>query len=162
LVLEAAGVRQGYRRLRRPANQQELVKTLVDRFVERERQDIARIRRVLSLAEHQGCRTAYLLDYFGEALGTCGHCDRCLSEPASKVQPPRFRKPGPQDAEAIRRLRAERHAALQSPRQMARFLCGISSPATSRAKLRKHADFGRLERVPFSEVLALVEKQPNR
>jgi ATP-dependent DNA helicase RecQ len=62
------------------------------------------------------------------------------------------------DASLIRRLRAERHEALRSPRQLARFLCGISSPATSRAKLRTRPEFGQWDGVPFADVLALAER----
>jgi ATP-dependent DNA helicase RecQ len=64
---------------------------------------------------------------------------------------------GEREAARLRKLRAEKHAALATPRQLARFLCGLSSPATTRAKLRKHADFGLMESTPFSEVLAFVE-----
>ena len=67
----------------------------------------------------------------------------------------------PVEAEAglLRQLRAESHDALATPRQLARFLCGIASPATTRAKLRTHALFGAFESVPFQEVLAFVERQ---
>jgi ATP-dependent DNA helicase RecQ len=54
-------------------------------------------------------------------------------------------------------LRAEGHRALAAPRQMARFLCGLASPASTRAKLRKHRLFGVWEAAPFHEVLALVD-----
>ena len=54
-------------------------------------------------------------------------------------------------------MKGEEHAALASPRQLARFLCGIASPATTRARLRRHAMFGRFDSVPFYEVLEFVE-----
>ena len=57
----------------------------------------------------------------------------------------------------IRELRDERHAALKTPRQLARFLCGISSPAVTRERLTRHDAFGLLEHLPFAEVLALTE-----
>jgi ATP-dependent DNA helicase RecQ len=41
---------------------------------------------------------------------------------------------------------------------LARFLCGISSPATSRAKLRSRPEFGRWSHIPFAQVLALAER----
>jgi ATP-dependent DNA helicase RecQ len=47
--------------------------------------------------------------------------------------------------------------ALRQARQIARFLCGLTSPATSRAKLGKHDAFGLLEAIPFREVLEQVE-----
>ena len=44
--------------------------------------------------------------------------------------------------------------ALGAPRQRARFLCGITSPATSRAKLTRDALFGVLAERRFADVLA--------
>jgi hypothetical protein len=41
---------------------------------------------------------------------------------------------------------------------VARFLCGISSPATARARLStRHPMFGMLADVPFRDVLAFVQ-----
>ena len=47
----------------------------------REEQDIARLRRVISLAESPGCYTENLLKYFGEEHDKCGHCGRCQGKP---------------------------------------------------------------------------------
>jgi len=38
-----------------------------------------------------------------------------------------------------------------------RFLCGLTSPAASRARLGRHEAFACLERLPFAEVLEQVE-----
>ncbi len=77
------------------------------------------------------------------------------------LPPPSYPALGDAEAEQVRRLRAEDHEALAAPRQLARFLCGISSPAATRAKLRSHAMFGAFERVPFNEVLEFVgDKTP--
>jgi len=52
---------------------------------------------------------------------------------------------------------------LATPRQLARFLCGINSPATTRAKvngkskLKEDAAFGLLQDVPFTAVLDAVK-----
>jgi ATP-dependent DNA helicase RecQ len=40
---------------------------------------------------------------------------------------------------------------------MARFLCGITSPAVTRAKLTRHDSFGMLAGVPFQRVLDQTE-----
>ena len=52
-------------------------------------------------------------------------------------------------------LRAEHPGALGQPRQLARFLCGLSSPATTRAKLSRHELYGALAAHRFADVLAL-------
>jgi len=57
----------------------------------------------------------------------------------------------------VQGLVAERHTSLNSPRQVARFLCGLRSPAASRARLTRHDCFGLLEHLPFGDVLACAE-----
>jgi ATP-dependent DNA helicase RecQ len=62
-----------------------------------------------------------------------------------------------EDVAAIRALMDERHASLRTPRQLARFLCGLSSPATIRERLTRNEAYGMLEKVPFADVLAQTE-----
>jgi len=53
-------------------------------------------------------------------------------------------------AEAVR----EQHVkVLGNPRVMTRWLCGVSSPSLSRAKLTSDPLFGALAGVPFADVL---------
>jgi len=158
LVLQAAGVRQGYRKLSGSCDRAALVDTLSARFARRETQDIARVRRALDLAEHEGCLTKELLAYFGEAREDCGHCIRCEGIAARKLPPAHYVPPDGNDTAKLQQLRAEGHDSLATPRQLARFLCGIASPATTRAKLRAHPMFGAYGSVPFQEVLSFVEQ----
>ena len=60
------------------------------------------------------------------------------------------------DRAVLDELTAEHPTALGSPRQRARFLCGLSSPATTKAKLSRHALFGALAEQRFADVLALT------
>ena len=113
---------------------------------------------LLTYAEEKGCLTRHLLSYFGEAHDDCGHCARCLGASVKPLPPPAHRLPDESDRETVEVIRREGHKALASPRQIARFLCGIKSPATTRAKLGTHAGFGRLESTPFHEVLKFVEQ----
>ena len=46
---------------------------------------------------------------------------------------------------------------LADPRSAARFLCGLTSPRLSKAKLGGHPLFGRLADAPFPKVLARLE-----
>jgi ATP-dependent DNA helicase RecQ len=157
LIVQAAGVRQGYRLRRRPDHVPQLCELLGRRFVQREQQDVARVRRVLAYAEAPECWTRHLLDYFGERRGDCGHCGRCDREPPRPLAPARRIPLAQREKMEVERLVAERHAPLASPRQVARFLCGLSSPATTRAKLRAHPMFGVFASAPFHDVLALAE-----
>ena len=77
--------------------------------------------------------------------------------PAVRVEPRNGRRSRP-TSPRYARLRAEKHEALRTPRQLARFLCGISSPATTRAKLRKRPEFGQWSHIRFADVLALAER----
>ncbi|MHC4696691.1 MAG: RecQ family zinc-binding domain-containing protein [Planctomycetota bacterium] len=157
LLLQAAGVRQGYRVLTAPADPAELCARLTSHFQKREDSDIARVRRMREFAEREGCLTRSLLAYFGETRDDCGHCPRCEGGPLRPLAPAHYTTPGEREVEALGQLRAEGHEALTTPRQLARFLCGLSSPATTRAGLRRHGMFGALESVPFHEVLRFVE-----
>ncbi len=158
LKLQVTGMRQGYRLKRTDFDVAGLTRTMVGRFSERESRDVRRMRQVLDFADHEGCRTRFLLTYFGEELkGDCGHCDWCEGERPGKLPPSTVRAPGAQEAAKLKQLRAEGHEALASDRQVTRFLCGINSPSASRARLTKHKLFGLLSDVPFKQVLAFVE-----
>jgi ATP-dependent DNA helicase RecQ len=158
LVLRVAGVRQGYRLLITKVDRQELCASLMKRFQERESRDIARVKRVVELAGHQGCTTGFLLNYFGEKHADCGHCGWCLGERPSPLAAAVERKFTKADGQLVAELRGENHAALAASRQLARFLCGLASPATTRAKLNRDSRFGRLAGAPFGEVLKFVER----
>jgi ATP-dependent DNA helicase RecQ len=159
LIVEATGARQKYRRLRAPANQDDLVASLAERFMEREANDVARVESVLAMAEQESCMTCFLLDYFGESREACGHCSRCAGEAASQFDRLEPWSPTAGDMAVLRGLRNEGLPALATPRQMARFLCGITSPATTRSKLRQRKEFGVWNDHRFAEVLALTERR---
>ncbi len=159
LILQVSGVRQGYRRLRIPTDMSAFVALLNERFQKRESNDIKRIERVLEFAQHEGCLTQHLLGYFGEQRGACGHCCRCQG-----VQPvdlgtadrPAFSE---KDETRTRELISLGHESIRSPRQLTRFLCGITSPATTRAKLRQSNNmFGAYRSSPFKATLDFVER----
>lgn len=159
LILQASGVRQGYRVREVPGQQDSLCATLNGRFQKREKNDIERISRVLEFAEHDACITRHLLAYFGEEHTECGHCCRCEGIRAQPVPPAHHRPLSDVQPGQLQRLTEEGDGALATPRQRTRFLCGISSPATTRAKLRAHPLFGIFQSVPFHKVLALVKER---
>jgi ATP-dependent DNA helicase RecQ len=157
ITLQTAGLKYGYKFASRPTDASELIEHLVERFARREEHDLARLHKVIDLAEGTGCYTRFLLEYFGENRGNCGHCSACHGAPRQILSGNVSATLTDSDRKAVKQLVAERHAALRAPRQLARFLCGIASPATTKAKLRSHREFGRLDNVPFAEVLALAE-----
>jgi len=157
LILEATGARQTFRRLTLPTDLPGLREKLAARFQQREDHDIIRVRKVLEYAGHPGCLTQFLLAYFGEQRGDCGHCSRCAGEIAQPLNPVNSIDLGREQFLQLESLRSEGNNALLLPRQVARFLCGIASPASTRAKLRQHAMFGAFDTTPFHEVLQFVE-----
>jgi len=113
---------------------------------------------VLGLSSQRGCLTAYLTKYFGEILpGPCGHCDRCRGIPATTIKRIKPRKPNDEELDQVQTLVAQNHPQLSSTRQLTRFLCGMTSPATTRARLTKNDAFGLLADLPFAEVLTIAE-----
>jgi len=158
LELKVSGVRHGYRVLRRPENGAALAHTLAERFFDAETRDIERLRGVMALAVHPSCVVSELLGYFGEVLEPpCGHCDRCAGEPVVPMPERVPRRFDEGDRQRLDALRSEGHPALATPRQIARFLCGLPSPAVGRARLRKHPDWARYSATPFDEVLGFVQ-----
>jgi ATP-dependent DNA helicase RecQ len=127
-------------------------------FQRREVADLERLGQVLRLSSHRGCLTGYLTGHFGEVLPEpCGHCDRCRGVPATRIGRPRPRVPGDEELHIVAELVREKHAALGTPRQLARFLCGMTSPASLRARLTKHDAFGLLADLPFGDVRMIAE-----
>jgi ATP-dependent DNA helicase RecQ len=182
IELKPSGSRQRYRLEGDPTTrdpeqltksmQESLQESLQELFAVRETRDLERLQGVLDFAAHRGCLTRQLLRYFGEASGDeagggCGTCTSCQEGvPATAASggaaqreiPASVRPPiAPEQTAVVHSLVAEGRASLRTPRQLARFLCGLTSPATTRERLGKHAAFGLLARVPFADVLAEAE-----
>jgi ATP-dependent DNA helicase RecQ len=155
--LRVADVRQRYTRLTKNPDATALARDLAARFHRREEQEIARLRQVMELVTMDGCQVNALVGYFGELRETrCGHCTWCTTGRAQALPqiPPREPLPFGLDANVFHALRAENPEALGEARQAARFLCGLSSPALTRAKLSRNPLFGVWEDRRFADVLA--------
>ncbi|GAA5124846.1 RecQ family ATP-dependent DNA helicase [Luteolibacter yonseiensis] len=158
IMLKVSGLRQGYKLRKDPGDIRELTAGLVEKFQAREQSDLARLRQVLGISAYRGCLTGYLTKHFGETLAEpCGHCDRCRGVPAKTVKRPKVRRPTDEELIAVKTLMDEKHAALNTPRQLAKFLCGMASPAATRARLTRNNAFGLLADLPFSDVLMIAE-----
>ncbi len=161
IELQTTGVRLRYRRVKMPPDVRALAQTLYERMQQREVREVARLHRVLEFVAHEGCQVSSLGAYFGESRAEpCGHCTWCLNGRQAVSLPER---PRPviddglwRQALQVRRSQAE---ALAEPRSLARFLCGVSSPRLSRAKLSGHSLFGALGHVPFQQVLDRARQQ---
>ena len=163
LVLKVSGARLGFRK---PAHTQldiaGLKERLVERFGQRERSDLDRLGLVVNLINHAGCKTGFLLRYFGEERGDCGHCSFCLQGQNTLISSREKDEVIAEQqglVEVLQRLCEEYPQALASPRQITRLLCGLSSPGLTRNKLSKHELFGKLEEYPFAAVMNWVGSQ---
>ena len=154
LTLKVSGLRHRYRFVNRPDDVAGLAKRLHDRFQHSEERDLERIRQVMDLATTPECTVRKVLSYFGEDLGKdCGHCDRCAGEEIPEWPPETKKDLRPEEQNVIRVLKSEEHDALATPRQLTRYLCGLASPAASRARLTRDPRFGRLAHHRFATVL---------
>lgn len=154
---QVKGVRQQYRRLQTPDLAQ-LCGRLGQLFARREEQSLSRLRQVLDYAEDAHCLPAQLCGYFGDNLTeACGQCSSCLESGARSLPTLADAAMSAAQQRSIDSLIAEGQEALRHPRQLARFLCGLSSPATFR--LRKHPAYGSLSAQPFQQLLEAVERR---
>jgi ATP-dependent DNA helicase RecQ len=160
--LTAADLRHRYQRLREREDAHALAVELGARFARRESQEIERLAQVLALAERPDCHTNALVAHFGEVRGApCGHCVPCATGRVAPLPRPVSLPPLPSglDVTSVRSVRAAHPQALAHPRQAARWLAGLPSPALTRAKLTRHPLFGELARRPFREILAWCESE---
>lgn len=169
ITLKPAGIRHAYRRVRTSDDLTGLTDRIQKLFLHREQQDLQRLQQVVSYAEEKDCLSQHLLNHFGEDHPEpCGCCGSCLHPPSDCVPG----TPAPEltatHVGLIQSLLNERHGPLRTPRQLARFLCGLTSPAASRAwavmpdtgkraRLTSHDTFALLQDHPFQDVLAYCE-----
>ncbi|MDQ8198099.1 RecQ family ATP-dependent DNA helicase [Pelagicoccus enzymogenes] len=157
LEVGVSGLRQGMRILSRP-DAERVRASLIGKVKRNEEGNLRRIAQVVDLINHDGCKTQHLLAYFGETLEqACGHCEHCRSGRVVSIKGvDRGLSDG--EREVLSRFRNERPAGLGAPREAARFLCGITSPKTSRTRSSRGPLFGALETAPFQAVLEELEK----
>lgn len=160
IELRVSGLVHGYRKLKPFPSTKEVAKIYNKRINDREAAEIDRTGRVFEFAQANECLAGTLSAYFGQPLDEkCGHCSHCVGEgPFELVEPV---APG-LDASVIENVRNQvgRHpSALNSSRAIARYLCGITSPALTKAKLSRDSTFGSCSHIPFGQIRNQVEEQ---
>jgi ATP-dependent DNA helicase RecQ len=154
IELRSKGVRHRYQLLQTPDDLQALALELYEQALNREANELGRLRQVLDLIGADSCQVSLLGSHFSEPLEhPCGHCSYCLT---GKASPLATQHGDPVDDSIWQQalaLRAEHPIVLGHPRTMAQLLCGITSPALSKARLSKDALFGSQVRVPFAKIM---------
>jgi ATP-dependent DNA helicase RecQ len=158
LEVRVQGVRNRYRRDRPCDDVAGLAGKLYDKTVEREQREISRLHDFLGLAGRDGCQWMALCEYFGEVRSEpCGHCSWCTGGQQA-VRIPDRRRPAIEE-DVLQRaiaLGREQPQVLGHPRALSRFLCGVTSPRATKAKLTGHPLFGAASNVPFADILQRV------
>jgi len=157
LEVKVAGIRHRYKQLKHPESIDDLVDVLYQRILKREAAEVHRLQQILELATFDGCQSNALASHFGEQRETpCGHCSGCL-QGKQQVLPRKEHAIDDELWHSIISLKQEQSELQNRPRLLARFLCGISSPHLSKAKLTRHTLYGSLENTSFSKILARAE-----
>lgn len=158
LEVQVSDLVHGYRFLNRFDDQDKLVTDLHQRLLQREHSEVARLDDVFKIAQADGCQSAMLSSHFGEAIEQpCGRCSGCLGEGPHTIPSPAKRSIGTSAISALEDVVAKHPDRFPSPREKARFLCGLSSPSFVRARLTRHPSYGVCDSVPFADVLAQVQ-----
>ncbi len=162
IELRASGVRDRYTRFAEIGHGHRLIQSLADKFRHREKSEIERLAMVVDLVQAKSCQVNALVGYFGEKRSkACGHCSYCLRKKASKMGNGKSLAPMEEvvPLKQVLDLGARHPDVLGSPRARAKFLCGLSSPSFSKAKITRDSLFGSLEEYRFDDVMAYCESQ---
>jgi ATP-dependent DNA helicase RecQ len=161
LQVKASGVVHCYKIASQPAALAALAAAEFTRFKERERRELARISQVIAFVTADCCQAQLLMRHFGEdpgavfprpadeagpssggPLSSCGNgCERCRSGKALAVP-----KLGGAcvDTQLWQKLASDAALPRDSPRLLARFAFGFTSPRITALKLKGHPLFGCL------------------
>ena len=153
ITLKTEKARRRYRFVDSPDDKQLLIQKLIDKFNHSEENNIERVQYLARISASGQCLVRSILKYFGEELGhDCGHCSSCDGAGAQIFT----RQSGVitnSQAALIHNLVVESHEALATPRKLARYLAGMTSPKATRERLTRRPEFGLLGAIPFNDIL---------
>ncbi len=157
--LEQRGIREVYTRSKTTTFiVADVIEKMIARFESRASFEFERVRMVMRYVEARQCRPRLLARHFGVAAPKpCGTCDLCLGGKPIRWREETLPAIPAEEWQQMLALRKEDHAALGTPRQLARFLCGISSPAAYQAKLQSRDEFGLWQHRDFLDILTMLE-----
>ena len=152
IELRVSGSRQPFTRLKDPEDLNALIDLVHQQMQEREERDLERINQVLDWAFHDQCQSAMLSEYFGQALEKpCGHCSSCLQQTRQRM--PREQADFNENTWKTCLAARSEHKILEDPHRFACWICGITLPSLTKARLSSNQNFGAFAHVPFKDVL---------
>lgn len=143
--------------LKKPCeNTEQIVDAIHTNFTSYKENAVKRLDAVISAATTRSCIPARLIKYFGETLDEpCGTCSSCIGEKRARRLPS---SPIPavtsDDMQIIKTSYEAHQATLSTASRLARFCCGIMSPAIRHSRLYQSAEYGSLSHLPYAEVVA--------
>lgn len=157
IAVKVAGVRYRYRIDQRPESDNDLVDELYLEATQRESREIGRLHEVMDWLQLDECQSSALAARFDSPLGRdCGHCSWCESGSRLLLSERSESAIKPDELAAARDLQQRNPDVLPSSIEVTRVLCGVSSPAISKARLQRSEQFGKLVHLPYPSVLAAV------
>ncbi len=153
MELQVSGLVHGYKKLKPISDIAEWTSELHQYVVDREIGELARLNELFTLMASQKCKHGLLGEHFGQPLQEpCGTCSSCQGL-SHDMLPPEYSQVGDSAITAVQRLARENPQILCDIPSQAKFLCGMSSPKMTRARLSRDPMFGCCELVPFDVVL---------
>ncbi|MGB0774828.1 MAG: RecQ family ATP-dependent DNA helicase [Akkermansiaceae bacterium] len=120
--------------------------------------NLARINDVFRMVSSRRCLAQSMLKHFGESLSNrCGECSSCLGKHNPRKLPYTAAEEITDDEfNVIREMVRNPHPALSSSERIARYLCGIYSPAMMRYRLYQRDTWALIARLPYDHVRLTV------
>ncbi len=153
IELQTKQMTQVYRLSSHIENIDSLADELTTKFLQKEQSEIDRIQAMINLLVSDQCLSRQLAAYFGEQLTQdCGHCSVCV-QGAAKLEHANHLTPLEQiDFNQLCGELCQQLAYRCDANQLARALCGLTTPIFTPLKLRRVNGFARLEKYPFAQV----------
>ena len=161
IELESKQITDAYGVLNRSENLLDVSARLSQLFATKESNEINRINQMLEFFQATSCLSFELASYFADdqAPTHCGHCSVCAGQQAILPSPMIIAIDEEQVAKWVKEFISSSQQLI-TDQALARFLCGIATPLSTKMKASKMAGYGQLEAQPFREVLNTVQSVP--
>ncbi|WP_047049911.1 RecQ family ATP-dependent DNA helicase [Vibrio mexicanus] len=159
IELESKQVTDVYKIVSKDIPNDELAAKLHQLFKAKEQAEISRIQEMLSFFQSEQCLSSELARYFSDnnAPQACGHCSVCRGNVASLPAQTQYDIDDEQLGAWISPFISKCEGSV-SDEAIARFLCGITTPLSTKVRARSMSGFSTLEHVPFAEVIQAVSR----